>query len=115
MWTRAYWQTVGERVLGGAAAGVLSVVGLDGATTGTVDATPKSIGLAALFGALTALCVSLVSTPVGAQGTPFVTRQPRSAVEPLPMHTGGVVTGGGHVARPGRHARPDPVDPFPPD
>jgi hypothetical protein len=79
-WTRAYWQTVIERMVGAAASAVFTVLGLDGTFHATVEATPATILTAAAYGALGGLVVSLVSTPFGAGGTPFLTRQPVSAV-----------------------------------
>lgn len=76
MWNRAYWQTVAERVIGGAAAAAVGLVGLD-------DWSWGSVGVAAAKGALAALVISLGSTAVGPdKGSPLITASPPAVPDP---------------------------------
>lgn len=103
MWTVAYWKTVAERVVGGAIAGIVTVAGGDFSIRGLIEADPKSLAVAAGYGALAGLIVSVGSTFLGPdRRVPLVTAQPVPSAPPADP--------GGHVHVVG----PLPPPPSPP-
>lgn len=74
MWTKRYWKATAERVVRGAAIAVATVLGLDGGGA-IAQAAPRDLALAALYGALGSLVLSLIGGAFGSGDGPAITGQ----------------------------------------
>lgn len=75
MFTRRFWKATAERVVRGAAIAVATVTGLDGSGVIHANVDPQAIGVAALYGAVGSLVLSLVGGAFGSGDGPAITGQ----------------------------------------